>query len=120
MPLAGVQIRKMDRDGLSAIFREFIGYGICDTQIITEFTRSVITAIRPVKEKYRCYKIKGQIDRPLDNGQADSEWIFFWAGMYDGLQIGDRVKSRISRTEVREFGDIGKARNIYPGNLVKI
>lgn len=39
MPLAGVQIRKMDRDGLSTIFGEFIGYGICDAQIVTEFTR---------------------------------------------------------------------------------
>lgn len=81
---------------------------------------TVITEIRQVKEKYRCYKIKGEIDRPLDNGRADSEWIFFWAGMYDDLQIGDYVKFQISKTEVRTFNDIGKARNIYPSDLVKI
>lgn len=148
MPLAGVQIRKMDQDGLSAVFGEFIGYGICDAQNVTEFTRhlpkymakfqrltvgnvilkkdaegwyhTVITEIRHVQDKYRCYKIKGQIDQPLDNGQADSEWIFFWAGMYDDLQVGDHVKFQISKTEVRTFNDIGRARNIYPSSLVKI
>lgn len=148
MPLAKVQIRHLDQDGLSAICGEFIDSGICDAQILPEFTKhlpgyvdkfeklikgddvlkkdeegwyqTVITAIRPVRDTYRCYKIRGHVEQPLDNEDAESEWIFFWKGMYDDLQIGERVKFQISKTEVKAFGDIGKARNIYPSNLIKL
>ncbi len=148
MPLTGLQIRKLNQEGLSAICGELIEYGICDARIITAFTRclpdyvakfqkitagkqilkkdaegwyhTVITDIRPVRDTYRCYKISGHVEEPLDDGQAESEWIFFWKGMYEELQIGDRIKFQISKTEVKEFRDIGKARNIYPGSLVKL
>lgn len=69
------------------------GWSMAGNDILEKDTEgwyhTVITEIRSVKEKYCCYKIKGKLDRPLDNGQADGEWIFFWVGMYDDLQVGE-------------------------------
>lgn len=84
--------------------------------------KAVIREVRKVKDnsRYCCYGIKGQIQDPPDGKNADSDWIFFWRGMYDELQVGDWVRFKVSKSEVKHFPDIGYARNLYPAELVKV
>lgn len=72
-----------------------------------------------MSDNYRCYGIKGQIQDPPDEGEANSDWIFFWRGVYPDLQVGDWVRFKVSKSEVRQFPDIGSARNLYPSELEK-
>ena len=51
---------------------------------------------------------------------GESHWIFYRAGMYEDLAVGDTVAVLISSTELRRFSDIGYARNIYPDDLKKL
>lgn len=79
-----------------------------------------IIAKRNVPEPFRCYQIKGHLDLSLwgiDFDENESHWLFFKAGAYDDLNVGDVVKFKIHSTERNNFTDIGYARNIYPDDL---
>lgn len=148
-PLSGLQMRKLDDiDGISTVYDELMECGISRKRQTAEFTKrlpefiqtiqelikgdyiipqnaegyyeTTVSQIRRVKENYRCYGIKGRIEKPLDNELADSDWIFFWRGMYPDLQIGDKIRFWVSKTEVKEFPDIGRVRNVYPSKLEKV
>ena len=84
------------------------------------YYRTEIEQRRPVKGDYRCYKIKGQLANPLDRDKASSEWLFYWKGVFPDLEVGDIVRFKTSKTEVKVFRDIGNARNIYPDDLQKL
>lgn len=93
-----------------------------DYQILKDrngYYEAVVKKVRWVGESYRCYGIEGHIENPPDGQEAGSDWVFFRKGMYCELQPGDRVRFRISKTEVMEFSDLGRARNIYPAELWK-
>lgn len=148
-PLCGMQMRRLDSPAdISTIYDELFVHHINPGRQTAEFNKrlpgfisyvdnfqkgnykiekdksgyytTVITEIRKVSEKYRCYGIKGQIQDPPDHGNADSDWIFFWKGMYPDLQIGDWIRFKVSKSEIRRFDDLGNARNLYPSALEKI
>lgn len=78
-----------------------------------------ITEVRSVPLKYRCYKINGHIQEWEAEDAAKTDWLFYHAGAFEDLEIGDNVKFRISNTDINKWSDIGIARNIYPSILVK-
>lgn len=148
-PLIGLQLRSLKKEeDLSAVYDELGKCRVrkeCQTAEFTkrmpEFVKkmkqlldgdywilkdregyyeTVVKEVRWAGESYRCYGIKGHIANPPDGQEAGSDWIFFRKGMYPELQPGDSVRFRISRTEVREFSDLGKARNLYPADLHKV
>lgn len=84
------------------------------------FYQVVIREVRKVRDNYRCYGIRGRIADPPDREKADSDWIFFWRDMYPDLQVGDRVKFKCEKSEVRTFSDLGRARNLYPSELFRL
>lgn len=81
-----------------------------------------IVEIRSLPSSYRCYKIEGLVESNLFDGYKDGEthWIFFHAGIYEDLSVGDLVKFKIDKTELRQFRDLKNARDIYPSDLRKI
>ncbi len=149
-PLSGIQMRKLnDRDDISAIYDEFCENNINRFRNTGEFTKHLDSFIenvniiikgehllkpdsegnycveicevrKKVPERYRCYKIKGHIF-PWKSGEGpESDWLFYYHGVYPDLQVGDRVCIKVSDMEERTFGDIGWVRNIYPSYLKKI
>ncbi len=79
-----------------------------------------IISIRKEDFRYHCYGMKGQIDNPLDNDKANSDWIFYQGDKFPKLNVGDRIKFKVRSTEVRSFPDIGNARNIYVSEIIVI
>lgn len=147
-PLCGVQMRRMDsREDISTVYDELFVSHVIQGRQTAEFNKrlpefiehmnglkhgnymigkdeegyytAVVREVRKVSDNYRCYGIKGQIQDPPDNGKAGSDWIFFWKGVYPDLQVGDWVRFKVSKSEVRKFQDIGYARNLYPSELEK-
>ena len=147
-PLCGVQMRCLDsREDISTVYDELFESHVIKGRQTAEFNRrlpafiermsglkqgdyrigrdkdgyytAVIREVRKVSDNYRCYGIKGQIQDPPDEGEANSDWIFFWRGVYPDLQVGDWVRFKVSKSEVRQFPDIGSARNLYPSELEK-
>lgn len=145
-PLCGMQMRKLDHAGdMSTVYDELFECEVSQRRQTAEFNKrlpdfisqvnklvrgeyilekdeegyyeTTICKVRRVKDSYRCYGIKGQIAEPLDQEEAKSDWLFFWRGMYPDLQVGDRVRFQVSKSEVRTFPDLGKARNLYPSDL---
>ena len=148
-PLCGVQMRRLDSgEDISTVYDELYGRHVIQGRQTAEFNKrlpgfldrirmlkdgeymvkkddqgyytSVIHKVRKVHDNYRCYGIKGHIEEPPDNEKADSDWIFFWRGMYPELEEGDWVRFKVSKSEVRYFRDIGYARNLYPLELEKL
>ncbi len=146
-PLMGIQMRKLgDEQDLSTVYEELYHCGVVQRLQIADFNsklpefcryveqesngnfvlqqdqdgyyETTITNERIVRGEYRCYRIRGKVDMPLDNQTADSEWIFFFKGVYPDLQIGDIVRFKLSKTQVRKWNDIGWARNLYPSELI--
>lgn len=78
-----------------------------------------IAEVRRTPPQYRCYKL----ERPLQLGEkllpGETHWVFYKAGMYDDLAVGDSVRILVGKTELRNFPDLKHARNIYPDDLVK-
>lgn len=79
-----------------------------------------IEQVRKVPVPYRCYKIKGRLVFATNTGmqeETDTHWIFYKAGVYDDLNVGDSVRLKIGKMERRHFSDIGWAVNIYPDEM---
>lgn len=148
-PLCGMQMRRLNNEeDISTIYDELFTHNIIHGRQTAEFNKrlpgfmsfinnlqkgnyriekdksgyytAVISEIRKVSEKYRCYGIKGQVQGLPDDGKADSDWIFFWKEMYQDFQVGDWVRFKISKSEIRRFDDLGMARNLYPSELDEI
>lgn len=81
-----------------------------------------ISEIRPVPPSYRCYKIKGLVESNLFGGYQSGEthWIFFHAGIYEDLTVGDFVRFKFSKSELKQYSDLKNARDIYPSDLKKV
>lgn len=78
---------------------------------------ALIEQCRVVKGNYRCYKIKGQIADPPDHDIAFSDWLLYRKDAFTDLEEGDLVEFKISKSEVKVFSDIGRARSLYPVEL---
>lgn len=74
---------------------------------------------RRVPADYRCYRVRGLVRDVLDGaeGNGETHWLFYYAGVYPDLHVGDTVAFKVHRTELRDFPDLKKARNIYPNAL---
>lgn len=147
-PLCGIQMRRLNcPEDMSTVYDELFECRVSKRRQTAEFTRrlpefirsveqlqegdyiirrdedgyyeTVVSEVRKVKDNYRCYGIRGQIENPPDGEKANSDWLFFWRGMYPDLQPGDRVRFKISKSEVKRFPDLGRARNLYPSDLQK-
>lgn len=84
------------------------------------YYETVISQVRKVKEDYRCYGIKGRISDIADGELADNDWIFFWKGAFCDLCVGDRVRFKVMKSEIKTFSNLGRARNLYPSELEKV
>lgn len=69
---------------------------------------------------YRCYKLDTVLSLEEPSLPNETHGIFYKAGMYEDLNVGDKIRFSIDSTELRQFHDLKNARNIYPGSLVKI
>ena len=149
-PFQGIQMRPLDSiEALSAVYDEFHKQGILESYQTAEFHKRVVEFQRKLKnlesedcilekdhegyykaviegarklhnDQYRCYKIKGHIAEPPDGMKAESDWLFYWAGAFMDLQVGNYVKFKTTKSKVNTFSDIGRARNIYPDELWKV
>ncbi len=148
-PLYSMQMRKLNDSGdISTVYDELFECGISEKRQTAQFNKrlpefirqtdeicngdyiiekdedgyyeTVIKEVRKVKENYRCYGIKGHIAEPPDGEQANSDWIFYWRDMFPDLQVGERVRFKVSKSEVKIFSDLGRARNLYPADLKKV
>ena len=148
-PLQGVQVRVLTNENdVSVVYDELRNSGIITGASTAEYMRRLpkfirqiqmlvngdyklerdkegyfyaeIVEVRNVPIEYRCYRIKGHVEEWTGDDRAASDWLFFRAGVYDNLSVGDQVKFRFSRSEVKHWADIGQARNIYPDDLEKI
>lgn len=82
------------------------------------FYKAEIVQIRSVPSMYRCYKIGGIAEIPGENYAVnETHWLFYRAGIYQDFKVGDQVKFKIEKTELRDFPDLKNARNIYPARL---
>lgn len=91
-----------------------------DNDITTLYDEFRVQGIiqKPCTAEYKCYKIKGHVEEWKTENSAKTDWIFFRTGMYKELEVGDKIRFKISKTEVKNWNDIGLARNIYPADLV--
>lgn len=78
-----------------------------------------IVEVRNVPSQYRCYQIKGHLQEWETEDAAKTDWIFYRTGAYKDLEVGDKVRFKILKTDINKWRDIGIARNIYPADLVK-
>lgn len=83
--------------------------GYCETEI---------AAVRNVPDTYRCYRIKGRLWQK-EYLEDESHWLFYHTGVFPDLAVGDKVRFKVSKTEIRQFPDLKNARNIYPAALIK-
>ena len=147
-PLKGLQALFLNNENdISVVYDEFCSRGIISRPCTSEFMKRLpifiqqlnvqingdfllematdgyyhteISAVRNVPSEYKCYRIKGHVDEWQGEDLAKSDWIFFRKGMYKELEVGDKVRFKISKTEVNRWKDIGMARNIYPADLAK-
>lgn len=147
-PLKGLQVLFLDHENdISRVYDEFCSRRIISKPCTAEYIKrlpefmgqiSVLTkgefllemgadgyyhaeicAVRNVPSEYKCYKIKGHVEEWESENSAKTDWIFFRTGIYEALRVGDKVRFKISKTEVNRWGDIGLARNIYPAALEK-
>ena len=144
-PLQGLQMLcDHSTEDLTVLFEELRTIGIATNERLVEFNRQLTKYLhsRPSKQllqpdstgfytakkkeirrtppAYRCYKIDGllQLNEPFS--QEETHWIFYKAGMYEDLQEEDIIRFSIDSTELRDFADLKKPRNIYPKMLVKL
>lgn len=78
-----------------------------------------IAAVRRTPAQYRCYRLEKPIQLKEALLPGETHWIFYKAGMYDDLAVGDNVRILVGKTELRNFADLKRARNIYPDDLIK-
>ncbi len=79
-----------------------------------------ISCVRKVAQKqFRCYGIKGHIADPPDGENAKSDWLFYRIDQFPPLEAGDRVRFKTSKSKINAFPDLGRARNIYPDDLME-
>lgn len=144
-PLMGVQMLKYNSsEDLTALYQELCREEIADKDRLVEFNRQLnryiellpkkeliqpnqqgyycatITEKRNTPPMYRCYKLNEVIalsEEPVEN---ETHWIFYKAGMYADLNVGDTVLFSVESTELRQFKDLKNARNIYPSDLRKV
>lgn len=97
---------------------------IQDTQFVSPDAEGYycvkIQDIRKVPPQYKCYKLEKLLKLDDIPAQKETHWLFYLAGSYENLTVGDTVKFKVRSTEVRDFSDIKAARNIYPEHLSKI
>ena len=143
-PLMGMQMLRRERSDLMNLYDELCACQVAKSGRTAEFDRQLkaylqhtsrsqfvipdaegcyyikIAAVRPTPPQYRCYKLEKLLQLRETMAPNESHWIFYRAGMYEDLAVGDTVAVRIDSTELRSFPDIGYARNIYPKDLKKI
>lgn len=144
-PIIGLQIlRQTSAEDLTVLYEELRRSGIAQNESLTEFNRQLnkyidslnqinmiikdnnglyrakIAQIRETSPTYRCYKLDGllQLNEALLPGE--SHWIFYRAGMYENLEVGDIIQFSVDSTELRNFQDLKNARNIYPKYMKKL
>lgn len=147
-PLKGIQMRHLDnKNDMSVLYDEFYKYGINQGRCTAEYTERMpefiqkvkmllngeyilpmdsegyyhteICAVRDVPAEYRCYQIKGHTEEWRGADRAKSDWLLFRHKVYEDLEIGDKVRFKISKKVEKFWKDIGIARNIYPADLRK-
>lgn len=144
-PLLGLQMLRQDRqEDLMALYDELCNMGIAQGGQTAEFSRQLkryivslqqsqyvipdangfyhvrIEAVRPTPPQFRCYKLSKLLKLNENMIPGETHWVFYKAGMYEDLAVGDTVRMLVSSTELRDFNDLKRARNIYPDVLEKI
>ncbi|MCM1307200.1 MAG: hypothetical protein NC223_01235 [Butyrivibrio sp.] len=143
--MIGLQmLQQRSAEDLTVLYEELRRLGIAQNESLTEFNRQLnryidsfnhismiikdsnglyrakIVQIRDTSPAYRCYKLDGllQLNEALIPGE--SHWIFYRAGMYEDLEVGDTIQFAVDSTELRNFYDLKNARNIYPEYMKKL
>lgn len=146
-PLIGTQMCYGDRrEDLMAVHDAFFNGGITKTLNSNEFSRYLdlyleslkkpelinknfinkdeegfytvkIVDVRNVPQSFKCYKLRGLLNLDQELYENETHWIFYRAGMYEELKIGDVIRLKVSQTEIKHFKDLPNARNIYPDTL---
>lgn len=148
-PIKGLQVLMLNKENdVSALYDEFCTRGIIQKPCTAEFLKrlpdfiqqvnvemkgdallqpdgegyyhSEVVSIRNVPAEFKCYKIKGHLEDWSAENAAKTDWIFFRTGMYKELEVGDRIRFKVTKTDVNWWKDIGWARNIYPADLIKL
>lgn len=143
-PLCGIQMLLHERSGLMDLYDTLCACQVAKSGRTAEFNRQLdsylqhisqsrfivpdadgyyrvkITEIRSTPPQCRCYKLEKLLQLREAMTPNESHWIFYKAGMYEDLAVGDTVAVLVHSTELRRFPDIGAARNIYPDDLKKL
>lgn len=143
-PLLGLQMSYInDEDKLFNLYDMFSNLGIIQNRQSAEFSRQMkkfvrtitdiklvepdergyysakVESVRTTPSNFRCYKLAQPLKLPENWIAGETHWLFYRAGMYEDLSIGDSVKILVGSTELRSFPDLKNARNIYPDDLIK-
>lgn len=130
-------------DGLAGLYQLLCDDGLADAGLSAEFPARLrryldglqrprlavadaagyyeaqVRQVRPTPPAYRCYGLDGLLQLPDAPAPLPDEthWLFYRAGMYPDLAVGDVVRFSVESTELRDFNDLKHARNIYPRDL---
>lgn len=141
-PLMGLQmLRHENEEDMTVLYEQLRRLNIATNERLVEFNRALsrymnsqrqihiiekdgngcylakIIQVRNTPPAYRCYKLDGLLRLDENVSDGETHWIFYKAGMYDNLKIGDTIKFTVESTELRDFPDLKKARNIYPESM---
>lgn len=143
-PLLGVQMSFINNEEkLFNLYDQLTDIGIVQNRQSAEFSRQMkrfiktfninklvepdtdgyyhatIESVRVTPTAYRCYKLSQRLNLGEKMVPGETHWLFYKAGMYEDLSVGDSVKILIGSSELRNFPDLKNARNIYPDDLKK-
>lgn len=74
-----------------------------------------IREVRRVPYPYLCYCLDGLAEIPgAVYAPEETHWLFYREGKYPELSKGIMVRFKFEQTELRDFADLKRARNLYP------
>lgn len=96
-PLQGLQMRNLkSMDDLSVVYDELHKCKVLESYQASEFYKRAEAFVQRLKARD------------------------YWRNAFPDLREGDCVRFKTTKTKINVFPDLGRARNIYPDDLVKL
>lgn len=78
------------------------------------YTAQIAEIRRNVNPRYRCFKLRGLLDRVTQYVPDETHWLLYRAGDFQDPSVNDWIRFRVKTVcGLRDFPDIQNTRNIY-------